>query len=177
MHVIHPLADLLGGGLGVAAVALVVGWTLLSWQRDSHRFMLMRTALEKGITRFPDAPPFWLVSMRQGITTLAIGLSLAGVGAGAYWLGHGVAMPSEAALAAPAFVEPMPPPPGPGHPPHPPMPNPQLEQWHQAQSETVVGLTSMGIGIILAIVGLVRIGFARAEQAYALEQRGTEISS
>lgn len=171
MHGFGPLGDILGGSLGVAAVVLVVGWILLTWQRDRNRFALMRTALEKGITRFPDAPPFWLVSLRQGITTLALGLALGGVGAGAFWLGHGVAMPSDASIAATATTEPEPPPPGPGHhPPRPPVPNPQMERWHQAQTQVTVGLTSIGIGIILSFVGLVRIVFARAEQTYAAER-------
>jgi hypothetical protein len=169
MHVIQPLADILGGSLGVAAVALVVGWTLLAWQRDRNRFVLMRTALEKGITRFPDAPPFWLVSMRQAVTSLAMGIALAGVGGGAFWLGHGVPMPTGPELATFATSEPADLPPGPGHHPYPPAPNPRLEHWHQAQTQVVVGLTSIGIGIILAFVGIVRILFARAEQAYADE--------
>lgn len=175
MDALGPLADILGGSLGVAAVALVVGWTLLTWQRDRNRFVLMRTALEKGITRFPNAPPFWLVSFRQGVTTLAVGLALGSVGAGAFWLGHGAPMPSEASIAAMGTTEPEPPPPGPGHhPPRPPVPNPQMERWHQAQTQVTVGLASIGIGIILAFVGIVKIVFARAEQAYAAERAISE---
>ena len=69
-HVSVQLAELLGDSLGIAAVLLVFGWVLLRWQQDRQGFALLQTALEKGITQFPNAPPFWLVSLRQGLTML-----------------------------------------------------------------------------------------------------------
>lgn len=167
---LHPISDLLGGGLGVAAVVLVLGWLALGWQRNRHRFLLMQAALEKGINRFPDAPPFWLVSLRQGVTILALGVALGSVGAGSWWLGHDVPMPAVTSTAStePAAEEPPPPDPGPrDHRPHPPAPNPQADRWHRAQSEVILGLASIGIGIILSFVGVVRIVFARVEQVAA----------
>ena len=53
------------------------------WQRDRERFSLMKTALEKGVTRFPGTPPYWLVSLRQGVTLSAVGIGLVGAGGGA----------------------------------------------------------------------------------------------
>jgi hypothetical protein len=190
MHrLLPPLADLLGGSLGLAAVALVLGWVFLSWQRDRHRFVLMRTALEKGMNRFPDAPPFWLLSFRQGLTMTALGVALAAVGAGSYWLGHSVPAPSATAIAQDEHQqEPPPPPPRPGRdgpqegprdgqhegprdgrPPRPPAQNPEMERWHNAQVEVTLGLGSAAIGIILGFVGMVRIVFARTEREYATD--------
>ena len=191
MHrLLPPLADLLGGGLGLAAVVLVLGWVFLSWQRDRHRFVLMRTALEKGINRFPDAPPFWLLSFRQGLTMTALGIALVAVGAGSYWLGHNVPAPSATAVTQFEHQQEPPPPPrierdgpqggpyegprdgqreGPrdGRPPRPPVQNPEIERWHNGQVELTLGLGSAAIGIILGFVGIVRILFARTEREYA----------
>jgi len=97
-HVSGQVVDFLGGSLGIAAILLVGGWIALRWQQDRNRFRLMQTALEKGITRFPDSPPYWLVSMRQGLTMLAVGVSLTLVGGGAFWLGHQTSMPETSAM-------------------------------------------------------------------------------
>jgi hypothetical protein len=185
--------DFLGGSLGVAAILLVGGWIALRWQQDRHRFQLMQTALEKGITRFPDTPPYWLVSMRQGLTMLAVGIALAVVGGGAFWLGHQTPMPEMNAVfagpqgfvpdeypdrrPAPRFEDdrdargpdrrpdPRPEPPGPGR--RPPIINPQFERWHQAQAQQTAGVMSVGIGIILLFVGVIRVLFAQAERQYS----------
>ncbi len=93
-------------GAFVAAAALVViGWLLLQAQRNRQQFQLMREALERGISRFPfpAGPPYWLVSLRQGVMTLTLGVALAGVGAASYVMGSGVAMP--APTTRPAFGE------------------------------------------------------------------------
>lgn len=89
-----PPSNALNVLLGVAVVALVAGWALTRWQRDRLRFGLMRTALEKGVTRFPGVPPYWLVSLRQGVTLLALGLGLGIAGSAAWWLARGVEMPA-----------------------------------------------------------------------------------
>jgi hypothetical protein len=170
-HISGPLAEFLGDSLGIAAVLLVAGWLVLRWQQDQHRFVLMRTALEKGITRLSDAPPFWLLSIRQGVTMAALGVALAVVGGGSFWLGRQVPIPkAEARLS----VDAPPPPPqpdeglrGPERRPPPPRPNPEMERWHQAQVEQTAGLGSVGIGFILLVVGVVRIVFAQAERQYA----------
>src|SRR5665213_607854 len=87
-----PPFDVLSTALGVAAVLLVIGWSITRWQRDRERFSLMKTALEKGVTRFPGTPPYWLVSLRQGVTLSAVGIGLVGAGGGAWWLAHNVPM-------------------------------------------------------------------------------------
>jgi len=189
-HISGQVVDFLGGSLGVAAILLVGGWIVLRWQQDRHRFRLMQTALEKGITRFPDSPPYWLVSMRQGLTMLALGIALAVVGGGTFWLGHQTPMPDAASMiVGPQQFEPddMPdhrpgphsemerpdrrpdrrPEPGPGPGRRPPIPSPQLERWHQAQAEQTAGLVSVGIGIILLFVGVIRVFFAQAERQFS----------
>ncbi|HEX4123407.1 MAG TPA: hypothetical protein VHY37_01675 [Tepidisphaeraceae bacterium] len=70
-------------GIAIAAMVLSAGWICILWRRDGQRFALMQMALEKGVTRFPNTPPFWLLSLRQGVTVLALGVALVGVGAGA----------------------------------------------------------------------------------------------
>jgi hypothetical protein len=219
-----PPADGLSIGLGVAAVVLVAGWVLTRWHRDQMRFTLMRTALERGVTRFPGIPPYWIVSLRQGVTLVALGIGLGVVGAAAWWMVRGVEMPTvEQAMTrgtAQANAEPQrqgplherldgegpraedrdfgpgpgqrpaaPPPPkdrGQGRPqdgppgreeregrrgerPNPPPGNPMMERWHRAEAQQTVGMVSAGAGLILLILGIVRIGFAKVEQRYAGE--------
>jgi hypothetical protein len=67
---------------------------------------------------------------------------------------------------------PIPPPPPP---PHQLMgPNPEIERWHQGQTESTLGLVATGVGIILGFVGIVRVFFAQAEKQYAAEQLARE---
>jgi hypothetical protein len=204
MHYLSgPLADFLADSLGIAAVLLVAGWLAIRWQQDRQRFHLMQTALEKGITRFPDAPPFWLLSMRQALTMLALGIALAVVGGGAMWVGHQAPMPSAANMQFQPGPRPdrdvtpdrhpdarpeednrpprldrgpdaRPEPNGPGRRPGPPAPNPEMERWHQAQIEQTGGLVSIGVGIILAFVGVVRVVFAQAERQYSVSRNSQE---
>ena len=212
-HVPAQLADLLGDSLGIAAILLVIGWIMLRWQQDRQRFALMQTALEKGITQFPNAPPFWLVSLRQGLTMLALGFALMVVGAGVFFVGHHVPTPTSAMLAsgtggqgelrpADSGAPDEGPPPRPqdqdrpermsprdrgpfdslahaqGRPfdlrprPEPerrPPPSPELERWHHAQIEQISGLVATGIGLILVVVGLMRVAFARTERLYSTD--------
>jgi hypothetical protein len=191
-HISGQVVDFPGGSLGVATILLVGGWIVLRWQQDRYRFRLMQTALEKGITRFPNAPPYWLVSMRQGLTMLALGIALAVVGGGAFWLGHQTPMPEVASMIVGPPPQPGPddmgdrrsgprkdvgrnmdgperrpePPLGPGR--RPPIPSPQIERWHQAQAEQTAGLVSVGIGIILLFVGVIRVFFAQAERQFSI---------
>jgi hypothetical protein len=102
---------------------------------------------------------------------VALGLALAVVGGGSFWLGRQVPIPkAEARLN----VDAPPPPPrpdeglrGPERRPPPPRPNPEMERWHEAQVEQTAGLGSVGVGFILFVVGIVRIVFAQAERQYA----------
>jgi hypothetical protein len=194
-----PLAtpfDIFAGALGTAAALLVVGGSVfLRAQSNRHRFALMQAALEKGITAFPNQPPYWLISMRQGITTITLGFALLVVGTGAWVLGNRVEMPA-AALTEQAPPPPQPgPPPGPDHhpdmapdgpdhggpdhggpdrggpdghrPPPPPPHNPLIDQWHRAQMEATLGQIAVGSGFILLLLGLARTSFARTERTYA----------
>jgi len=191
------LADFLGDSLGVAAVLLVIGGILLRWQQDRQRFVLMQTALEKGITQFPNAPPFWLVSLRQGLTMLALGAALVVVGAGVFVFGKQVPTPTIAMSARdnapPENAPPRERPPRPedqgpperfgqrldrmpprdrgpeAEPGRRPPPNPELERWHNAQIEQISGLVATGVGVILVVVGLMRVTFARTEKVYSTD--------
>jgi hypothetical protein len=192
----HPLplgtpVDVFAGALGgTAAVLLIGGSIFLRGQRNRHQFTLMQAALEKGITAFPGQPPFWLLSLRQGITTIALGVALVIVGSGAWAIGHSVQRP-DAAIAS----EPKPPPPqfqgpgGPDGPPElrggpgpegregpglfggpegrrPPQRNPLIEQWQRAQMEETVGQIALGCGIVLLLLGCTRTAFAKTERRF-----------
>jgi len=164
----HPVpnetpVDVFAGALAAAAALLIVGGAvLLRWQRNRHHFALMQAALEKGITSFPGQPPFWLLSLRQGITTITLGIALIVVGAGAWAIGHGVEQPA-AALAN----EPPPPPQDGPDGRRPPPRSPIIEQWQRAQMEQTLGQIAVGCGIILLFLGAARTAFARTERRYA----------
>lgn len=166
----HPVplgtpVDIFAGSLGATAALLLIGGTLfLRGQRNRQQFILMQTALEKGITSFPGQAPFWLVSLRQGVITITLGIALIIVGAGAWGVGSTVEKPT-AALAS----EPPPPPPPPldGPERRPPPRNPIIEQWLRAQMEETLGQIAIGCGIILLFLGTARTGFARTERRYA----------
>lgn len=189
--------EVFAAALGVAAAVLLVGSSfLLRWQRNRQRFELTRLALENGATQFPKGPPFWLVSLREALSTLALGLGLLAVGAISYGMGSRVPAPSaqEIRAAGPVGPQERPEPDGPperrpaprpprgpeedGPPPEdhrpaapqPPVPNPVLDRWHRAQAMQNLGLIAMGCGGVLALLGLVRAGFARVERDYAGEE-------
>ena len=86
-----PLAaidDTLLGSFGVAAAVLLVGGSvLIRWQRNRQQFLLLQTALLQGLKQFPAGTPAWLATLRQGITTLALGIGLIVVGGLAYVIG------------------------------------------------------------------------------------------
>jgi len=167
-----PLAtpvDVFAGALGATAALLMVGGTIfLRGQRNRQQFALMQAALEKGITSFPGQPPFWLLSLRQGVTTITLGIALIVVGAGAWSVGHSVEQPT-ALLAS----EPPPPPEPQGGPQggpegrRPPPRNPIIERYQRAQMEETLGQIAVGCGIILLFLGIARAGFARTERRYA----------
>jgi hypothetical protein len=199
--------------VGMIAVALVLamGWICILWRRDAQRFRLMQLALEKGVTRFPNTPPFWLLSLRQGVTVLALGVALCGVGGGALLVVKNVPEPTpeQQMQALPGIRQeqmrengpggpggpggfgpggpgdvrdqPFPPPddqgpPGPGasrpplRQPMPPMAVPAVENWHRAQAMRTVGLLSLACGIVLIVLGIVRIAFSGVERLASDEQ-------
>jgi hypothetical protein len=155
--------------LGSPVDVFMIGGTLfLRGQRNRQQFILMQAALEKGITSFPGQAPFWLISLRQGVITITLGIALLIVGAGAWGIGHSVQQPT-AILAN----EPLPPPPQPADGPpgewrRPPPPrNPIVQQWLRAQMEETLGQIAVGCGIILLLVGIARTGFAGTERRYS----------
>ncbi|HEX2971188.1 MAG TPA: hypothetical protein VHP11_02575 [Tepidisphaeraceae bacterium] len=155
-------------GFGVAAALLAVGGiVLLRFQRNRNQFALMRAALEKGISDFSGGQPAWLVSFRQGLMMLTLGVGLIAVGTGAWVLGDSKATSLSMATTQPASLS---------------GPKPRDERgrltaegrqysmtkdrWQWAQTEELAGKCMVGSGIILVLLGAVRMGFARAERKY-----------
>jgi len=152
----------------------VGGYVFLQWQRNQHRYRLMQAALERGMTDFCEGPPFWLISLRQGIAVLVLGLGLMAVGAVAFTLAQGIEPPEVLTVqssadiggqqeAAPSVHEA--PKPKPGRP-KPPPPSPALEKWRRAQDQQTVGLAAIGCGFLITLLGGVRTGFAVVERKH-----------
>ncbi len=171
--------------LGVtAAIILAGGYVWLQVMKERHQFQLMQTALERGIpSMVTSTTPSWFVSMRQAVAVFVLGVGLIVVGAVAWKIAANVPPPNPSELAVPTAVaepaaeEPEPPvapppappaPPGKHKPPHPrpkpPPPNPALEQWHQAQQQQTVGLVVAGCGLLITLLGAVRMIFAGLER-------------
>jgi hypothetical protein len=198
---ICPLADIadsLAVGFGVAAAILLVGGSLLlRWQRARLRFALAKIALEKGMPLFPGAPPLWLMSLRQGILLIALGIGLLAIGAFAVADAKKVPDPPESLMNK---VQPMPGPmpgegpmfrgpgrgpdegpgggpgfaprdgrgpQGPAAAPPRPAPIPALERWHRAQEQRTLGMAAAGVGVILLLLGIVRTVFAKVERKFS----------
>jgi hypothetical protein len=56
--------------------------------------------------------------------------------------------------------------------PPPPRGNPAIEYWHRAQDQKAVATVAMGSGLVLALLGIVRVLFAFAERRYAGDAKG-----
>ncbi len=168
------MAHAFWSGFGVVFALLAVGgYVLLRWQSDRHRFELVKTALERGIPLPSGGPPYWLDSLRAGVLTLTLGLGLLLAGGLAIGLAPDIAMPEAKTLGA-LFEPPDEPPPpaakGKGPPPRrppPPPPNPAHEAWQRAQTQAALGLASVAAGLVLSLLGAVRIGFAQYERKYS----------
>jgi hypothetical protein len=156
-----------------AAILSVGGYVFLQWQRNRHRFRLMQTALERGTTELCEGPPFWLVSLRQGVAVLVLGMGLMAAGAAAFTLAQGVEMPEALTVqstgdsgaweeAASPTHEAAKPKPGRPKPP----PSPALERWRRAQDQETVGLAAIGCGFLIALLGGVRTAFAFVERKH-----------
>lgn len=151
----------LGVGGAAAAILLLGGPIVLRAQRQRQQFLLAKAAIERGAV-LPLESPAWLQSMRAAILTLTLGLALLVTGVSACWLGSGATMPSAttrpgeiAALQIPGFPQVRP-----------PRPDPVDERWHEARAEKTIGLTAIGCGVILSMLGIARLGFARVERRY-----------
>jgi len=171
MNVAPHIVNFLLGSFGIVAALLLIGGSIaLSWQKNRQRYELMRRALESGAP-LPKGPPLWLASRRQALSILALGIGLLVSGSGAWWLGSGVAFPT-ASVSTAVAPTPEPAPPllaehGDRRPPHPPAPNPELERYHSARERLAVGQTAVGCGVILAILGIIRLGFTATERRFA----------
>jgi hypothetical protein len=181
------------GALG--ALLLIGGAVLLRWQRNRLQFALMQSAIERGTTPMLGTAPLWLLSLRQGVLILVLGIGLMVVGKALHDMGAQVEMPNvtiQMQGRPPARQGPpggdggfrRPPPPGEGPPGRagereagpedgPPREPPAMEKWHRAQDEIAVGTVAMGSGFILVLLGLVRFVFAFAERKYSAGGKGT----
>jgi len=154
-----------------AAILLIGGAILIRLQRDRHHFRLMQMALERGITAFPGVPPGWLISLRIGclVLVLGIGLVIAGL-----LLCPPISTSGPIAIGGATAPAPPPPPsiagdPRSASPQTPPPPNPEMEHQHRIENQHLAGLVCIGAGVILSLLGIVRILFARLERRYAQE--------
>lgn len=216
------MTDAFAGGFGAAAaIVLIGGAVLLRWQRNRLQFGLMQAAIEHGVAPLAGGPPLWLVSLRQGVMILVLGIGLVIAGWFACSAADRVEMPTIVAATRPVSGQPLggamqrdfprlpqqrfdgegpmdrpdgpngPPPfnerrPGPplrdmngargegprndgvrGEGPPPGRPNPALEKWHRAQDQKAVATVAMGSGLVLSLLGIVRVIFAFAERRYA----------
>jgi hypothetical protein len=177
-----PAGDAFVGAFGAVTALLVIGGPmLLRWQRNRQQFVLVQAALEKGVAPpWSEEPPSWIVSLRQGLLTVALGVGLMVTGGVAWGFTHGLEPP----VVASETVEPAPAPhaspeahpgsephPGPEPKHHPPAPNPAMEEWHRMQAVNSTGLFAAAAGFVLLLVGLVRAFCARVERDYAKHPR------
>ena len=101
---IGMITDAFAAGFGAtAAVALIGGAVLLRWQRNRLQFNLMQTAIERGVPPLQGAPPLWLVSLRQGVMILVLGIGLTVIGAVSHHTANEVAMPAFSATTQPGM--------------------------------------------------------------------------
>jgi hypothetical protein len=162
--------------LGItAAILMIGGYILLQWQRNRYRYRLMQIALERGIANFSEGPPFWVISLRRGISILALGIGLMIVGGIAVALARSVEQPNAAivrtsetkkgqedssASAADEMIQKLlrldlPRPPGPA-----------MERWRQAQIQENVALAATGCGFLMTLLGFVGTAFAFVERKH-----------
>lgn len=154
-------------GFGVTAAVLAVGGLiLLRFQRNRHQYALMHAALEKGVS-FMSQQPAWLVSLRQGLLTLTLGLALCGVGAVAWAMANPVDLPnlSTTRPSADYLIAPKPRDEEGKLKPEGRLYAIVKSEWERAQTQRTVGMALVGSGVVLVLLGAVRMAFARAEKA------------
>jgi hypothetical protein len=187
--ILATVTEALAAGFGTAVALVVLGTFLLRWYRMRQEFALMKVALEKGMTpQFMPTQPQWLISLRQGVMIIALGVGLTVIGAIGWNIASKVQRPGagapgladapvpSAAIDAMAPVADRDPPPGPGarggedrarpKPPRPAPPprDPAMEAWDRARDQINVCMAMVGSGIILMLLGVVRITFVPAER-------------
>jgi len=201
------IQDALAGGFGIAAAVLLIGGGVaLRWQRNRLHYALMQSALDKGVDLSAAAPPAWLISLRQGVSTFAIGIGLLVAATVVHRWSQTVPMPAvsefdpqqQRDMNGPPggeFLPPGPngpedgPPDGPprrgnmmpnqrpgaplaGQPGRPPRANPAMERWHRAQDQIAVARAAGAAGLVLVLLGAVRIIFSFAEKRYTPSRLG-----
>ena len=170
--------EILIGSFGVAGAILLVGGAIyMRLLRDRQQYQLMQMALEKGIASMPGMVPGWMLSLRQGVLALILGLGVACSGIALYRTADSIAEPPAAAFQRPGGgpgPNGMPPPPrqfdggrpqqfdgGPQRDGQPPR-NPAMDRWHRVErQEADRAGGGSAPGSILAMLGLVRIAFSR----------------
>lgn len=185
-----PAVSAFAAAFGItAALLIVVGAIVLGAQRNRLRHALLMAALERGVSAFPGVPPLWLISLRRGVSTFVLGLALFLIGAAVQQAAMKVPQPpQQIAATPPPAVEPPgaeapEPPPGLAEPPPGPReqlgplgrrghqmltpPAPAMELWLRAQDHKAVGGFCEAVGVILVLLGFVRVIFAFAERRYA----------
>jgi hypothetical protein len=86
--------DIAAAAFGItAAVLLVIGSLILRQMKSRQQFLLMQQVLDKGLPGLPGLPPFWVLSLRQGVTTATLGVGLLVTGVVAVGMSSGVEMP------------------------------------------------------------------------------------
>ena len=171
-------------GIGIAVVATF----LLRWYRMRQEFILMRLALERGLNPQLIPPqPQWLISLRQGLMIIALGVGLLTAGAIGWSMAAKVQRPQQidllnnptsalGAIIPDALLDPGPPggrgagPEGqrPPRPPEPPRRDPQKEAWDRAQNQISVCMAMVGAGGILILLGLIRLILVPLERRYVV---------
>jgi|GEM_PF-1311115 len=165
-------------GFGVTAAILAIGGIiLLRWQRNRNELSLLRAAMEKGVSVLPPGPPLWLLSLRQGVMILALGVGLCAVGAVGWAIAARVPPPASPTTVPAAATEPVGPImqlPGRDEQPRPrPVPREAREAreaWERAVRQQTLCMALVGGGGILVLLGVVRTGFARVERRHTTEK-------
>jgi hypothetical protein len=171
----HKMAHAFWTGFGIVLAVLAVGgYIFLRWQQDRQRFELAKAALERGMTTFPGLPPLWLDSVRAGMMILTLGIGLLAAGELAYGLAEQAPLPDSTELQA-TSSDPQETPREKGErgvpPPRRSPPNPAVVRWERSQNQRALGLVSMCGGVVLVLLGLVRVGFAWSERRLMASQQ------
>lgn len=185
--------ETVAAGVSIAGAAIIVGILLLRWYRVRQEFLLLKFSLEKGVPLLVPTQPQWLVSLRQGLLIATLGTGMVIVGAVGWTLAADVPQPPAERLTNPTtqLAEPEPPPPPPPgrgrgpeareephpRPPAPPPRDPAFMKWERAQTQTAVCMSIVGGGVLLILLGGVRIAFVPAERRFANAPRNDSTNS
>lgn len=185
-HILAAGPEAVAAGFAAAVATVLLGTFFLRWYRMRQEYTLLRIAMEKGIApQMNPALPQWLISLRQGVLIATLGLAIAGIGATSWNMAAKVEKPDTQvnATTLPATVdEPAPPPPPapeagrrggrgpePREAPRPPRPRDvAMERWDRAQAQVNISMSMVGGGLILVLLGVVRIAFVPAEKRFSL---------